>query len=422
MKLNSTAVFVGLFVSLATVVVLPFLIPGRSKPPPITIAFLGNSIQYYNDFPRVMEFFGQGRIIKQNSCLRGGSTFTTLLERGSGTAYKFNSTNALLPSSDTLYDYGACTIPQLLFGHDDNLNPYNNNDDDNDNINDDDGSSIYQYAAYGDLNPCFANLVYYDYLKDSYDEEPSTPHWDYIVMNDNTLGPAIQENREEHLQTLIDYYVPWFQQLIATDDADGTTESPTTTTPIPIFIHTHAYWTLEKMGDYESVLKDIPTFTSKTYAGIQLYVNAMTQYLPTTTTPRIAPVGIAFLLIWEENYEFWESKMFHTDKKHPSPHGTFLQACIVYYTIYGRMPSASHILFSPKSIWKKARYMQPLPEIEEDSTAAGTTDSIPTIQDAQYLYRIAERVCKRGVIPKSFIYYENEGDLNNDNDEEDEQV
>ena len=37
----------------------------------------------------------------------------------------------------------------------------------------------------------------------------------------------------------------------------------------------------------------------------------------------IAPVGLAFLTIWEENYGFWNSKLFHIDRIHASPHGTY---------------------------------------------------------------------------------------------------
>lgn len=63
------------------------------------------------------------------------------------------------------------------------------------------------------------------------------------------------------------------------------------------------------MGD----LDDVPTFTALTYEGYKQYADLLRTYLPKSQEPRIAPVGLAFLLVWEENYSFWE-RMFHTGK------------------------------------------------------------------------------------------------------------
>ena len=49
------------------------------------VAFLGNSILYYNDTPRLVEALGSGSIA-QDSCLRGGVTFAQLLRDGNGMA------------------------------------------------------------------------------------------------------------------------------------------------------------------------------------------------------------------------------------------------------------------------------------------------------------------------------------------------
>ena len=55
-----------------------------------SIAFLGNSIIYYNDTPRLLEALGGGAIV-QDSCLRGGVTLGQLLDRGNGMQAKFVS-------------------------------------------------------------------------------------------------------------------------------------------------------------------------------------------------------------------------------------------------------------------------------------------------------------------------------------------
>lgn len=37
----------------------------------VSVAFIGNSMQYFNDSPRFMEALAGGRIKHQNSCLHG---------------------------------------------------------------------------------------------------------------------------------------------------------------------------------------------------------------------------------------------------------------------------------------------------------------------------------------------------------------
>ena len=79
----------------------------------LKVAFVGNSIQYYNDFPRLMEAIS-GYHITQNSCLRGGATLSTILTRGNGMKTKFKSSNAKTESGG--YDIGAPNVYDLLVG------------------------------------------------------------------------------------------------------------------------------------------------------------------------------------------------------------------------------------------------------------------------------------------------------------------
>jgi hypothetical protein len=129
-------------------------------------------------------------------------------------------------------------------------------------------------------------------------------------------------------------------------------------------------------------------------------VDLLNLYLPESQRPRIAPVGLAYLTVYEENYELWKT-LFHSDHLHASPSGTFLQGCIIYYTVFGEMPDRNWIIRPDEDIpalWRRARMMQ---------HAWEPPNPFPTRETTEYLYSIAERIMKEGYIPKSFINYQN---------------
>lgn len=78
------------------------------------VAFLGNSYLYFNDVPRVFQFLCKqdGEDVHIKDCLRGGSSFRTLLEKGNGMRQKFKTQPALRP--DGSYDIGAPSVKALL--------------------------------------------------------------------------------------------------------------------------------------------------------------------------------------------------------------------------------------------------------------------------------------------------------------------
>jgi len=269
--------------------IMAIMIPSQTLQPDINVAFVGNSMQYYNDFPRLMEALSQGHIT-QDSCLHGDATIRTLLHTGNGMYPKFMTANAVIDdASDYVYnqmdddtsvvihDYGACTVRQLLIGEDSRLpdEEQMENYDDYFNPQDDDN----EYYIDDGTNPCFEDQYYMSYLDVRYAENP--PRWDYIVINDNTRSPARNDTRQKSLAELEASYVPWLMTTGAT----------------PVFILTHAYWT--SWRDMTG-LEDVPTFTSLTYMGYREYVALLEQYLPPAQKPQIAPVGIAFLTVWEE--------------------------------------------------------------------------------------------------------------------------
>jgi hypothetical protein len=472
----------------------------------VRVAMIGNSIMYYNDLPRLLEAMSGGTIT-QDSCLHGDASIQSHLIYGNGMATKWNTGQARMWDVDEkeaaekeyyaniaydddasidqakIYDYGACTVEQLLLGVDDRLVEFfekggarrrtkqqqefqwenrrqelqqhsirnlanddavaagddasdasanddnaveegqNNDDNANDDANGgggggnddnyvnaaaaaddayhvdddayytatDDASSvttydddIYQdkfnekYPLQNDgTNPCMLSANYYFYKQTQYDNF-GPPQWDYIVINDNSRYPCCTEQRQNSLELLKEVYVPWFIETGA----------------IPIFMVTHAYWA--SMRDM-SGLTDVPTFMSLTYEGYREYAEMVESLLPPEQKPRVAPVGLAFQLIWEENLSMWEN-LIHMDEIHLTPSGTFLEGLIVYGTIYGHLPHPSIVLNGDvANLFSNARRMTPSEHIQE---------AYPTLDQARYLYHIAARIMD-GEIPRSFTPYEN---------------
>mmetsp|Transcript_4529 Transcript_4529/g.10948 ORF Transcript_4529/g.10948 Transcript_4529/m.10948 type:complete len:513 (-) Transcript_4529:135-1673(-) len=453
----------------------------------LRVAMIGNSLMYYNDLPRLLEAMSGGKL-SQDSCLHGSASFKSHLLYGNGMFVKWDTGNARIwnvynsdyeaaadayqtymesvystnddvysgddsASSKTyqldtkynhIYDFGACTVRQLLLGVDDRLveeyeteeNQYNRRqrrieaaqqisiqnpessalrlptDDtyklsahrrlEDNALYDDtpaentyapaDGDEAMDYYAQDDdsfyedwpltddgRNPCLLSANYYFFKQSQYDEfNGGVPKWDYILLNDNSRGPCCTSPREEGLELLVDVYVPWILKTGA----------------VPVFMVTHAYWpsTRDMSG-----LTDIPTFMSLTYEGYRQYALAIGKYLPEHQQPKLAPVGLAFLMIWEESPNMWE-KLIHMDEIHLTPTGTFLEGLIVYATLYGHLPSPSLVLNgNAANLYSNARRMTPSEHIQE---------AYPTLDDARYLYHIASRIMK-GEIPRTFIQYQN---------------
>jgi len=96
----------------------------------------------------------------------------------------------------------------------------------------------------------------------------------------------------------------------------------------------------------------------------------------------------AFLLIWEENVSFWKG-LFGEDLYHPSPHGTYLAGCVIYSTIYNKLPSASSRFTD--EVFGRSRMMQ----------LSGDAQPLPSEDEALYLRWIAKRVVLQGHVPKA---------------------
>jgi hypothetical protein len=338
-----------------------------------SVAFVGNSVFYFNDFPRFFEEMCHGTIV-QNSCLHGSASISSLLLEGNSMCPQFATPNAVLghdKEGNTIYDYGACTAPQLILGRDDRIYDL--------------GYAQPEEIDPNNTNPCVEDRAYLEYAITAFDYNRSRRRrshpWDFIVINDFSRNPARATTRAQALQTLEQFYVPWLLQTGAT----------------PVFLWTYAYTSnpaqLKMMG-----LGDVANFTSLTGVGYQAYVDLLKLYLPKKQTPRIAPGGLAFLAVYEEDFDLWE-KLFHRDHFHASPSGTFLEACVLYYTLFGTMPNYDWVVRdNMASLWKRARMMQ---------HAWEPPNPFPDKAMAEYLYKVAERIMKERHIPESFINYQN---------------
>jgi len=369
-----------------------------SDVPVLRVAFVGNSITFVNDLPRFLQALSGDTMI-QNSCLHGALSFLTMLKKGNGMLSKWTTPNALEEEKyygNDIYDYGACSFPQLLFGHDSYLSQGNQNG----------------YYVNDGKNPCFESY-YLNFLNQAYARH-GTPQWDFVVMNDQTLFPAIYSKRQKSLLSLKSTYASMMVESGAR----------------PVLMATHGY---KARAINTTAQGNVAEFTSRVHYGYQQYAQALAERLPNPNQqPLVAPVGLAFLVVHEQARGFWK-RLFFIDGLHPSPHGTYLMGCVLYATLYQRMPRTDVALKVTTTttatghadlchLWNRARKMQ---------IGAGPVMKFPTADEAAYLWRVAQRVVLQGYIPKSLLTADQvevleEADVqaynnkNNDDDENDD--
>ena len=304
--------------------------------------------------------------------LHGGGSIPSLLMEGNSMYPQFATSKSVIQRQHghTIYDFGACTVQQLMTGTDNRL--------------DDPGyaqpTDNPANATRRNLNPCREDAFYLSWTKE-YFAQHTPDSWDIVLINDNTRDPARASTRARSMAFLEQFWVPLLQQTAAT----------------PVFLLTQAY---ALNATTSRGLDDVANFTSLTYAGLKAYVELLKPLLPESQQPRIAPVGLGYLLIYEERpHDLWPKLFHNADHLHASPLGSFLQACIVHHTLFdGNMPDYDFVVRRhPATLWKTARMMQ---------HAWEPANPFPTQEEAAYLYRVAERICVHGERPKSFIDYQ----------------
>ena len=264
--------------------------------------------------------------------------------------YSADDYNENYGGNRAIYDFGSCSVPQLLKGSDDNL-AY--------------GNSYGQFYDDGQ-NPCLQDPYYLTFLQDTAPSSLYSLKWDYVVLADQTKRMAVSSARQDTITALTSTYAPLLKKIKA----------------IPVIVDTHAFW-----SDNSNMtgLTDVPTFTSLLYEGVQDYVDALKAELPSRQAPIVAPIGLAYLTIYEEDYELWQ-QLFLDDNIHSSVHGSYLFASVLYCTMFGHVPPDSLPL--PEYLFSDARKLMGQPQY-------------PSYDETVYLNNVARRVALQGYIPTS---------------------
>ena len=294
------------------------------------VAFVGNSIQYFNDTPRFLTRLSRQTqshaaipdepydafIQCQDSCFRGGVNLVGLWQQGNGMLkHGYASVTAINGADDDgkmLYDVGSPTVQDLLAQED----------------------------------------------------------WDFVVMNDHTQGPTRKGTRDATIDTLIKCYAP----LIAKCGA------------VPIIIETAAY-RLEGINNSHD-LGNTQTFQQKVRQGVRSYLDAIQTELPEAISPRLAPVGAAYLNVFKNNFALWEQLFDSFDNFHPSPKGTFLQGCVLYHTMFSSLPPIPQTDEEIAELWRDARMMNCV-----NRTDGYEVMPLPTVEEATYLCHVVKLIC-----------------------------
>jgi hypothetical protein len=345
----------------------------------VNVAFIGNSYFFVNDLPRLMEAVTGGHMY-QDSCLHGSGSLLNILKTGNGMYYKWQSQNAMKggvewasfdgSGNSYLYDYGACSVPQLLTGKDDMLSYQN------------------QYGHYinDGTNPCLVDADYLDWQT----SKTKSKQWDFVVMVDQSKRMAFDDARQEALMGLNYTYGPLLERKSA----------------VPILVQPHAFWS-EQVN--MTGLSDVPTFTSLIQEGAQIYRDFLNEKLGHKKT-RIAPVGNAFLAVYEEDKDLW-AKLFLDDGIHPSAHGSYLYAMVIHASMYKAVPPKGRVVNkNVGDLFANARKMH------------SESDMMPTKQEAKKLWKIARKVAVHGHKPRSLKHLSGDYEYVEETDDEIEET
>jgi hypothetical protein len=334
----------------------------------VAIAFGGNSMLYFNDCPRLVQQMLQAassttphsNVVVQDSCLRGGATLSSLWTNGNGMGTKFATSAAAIRTSNSNCHGNHRRKAKQPDKDDDNEG---NGDDDYNNDDNECTGGSGERVRYDVGSPTIRDML------------SARTAWDWVVLNDYTQGPARQHSRLETIHVLEHRYAPLLLQ---------------TNVAMVILIQTPAYQHKNIKDSHD--LGDFETFSNKLFNGVASYAQALEQWFSdhreTTTASmpsplvRVAPVGEAYRHLYRHNRSLW-NKLYSWDHFHPSPHGTWLQACVLYLTMY---PSnnVDTIPSYNASWWDRSRVMQPADE--------GPLPR-PTAQEAEELRRVAGLVC-----------------------------
>jgi hypothetical protein len=380
----------------------------------ISMAFCGNSMLYFNDSPRLLEFMitlaqpsivgvggaatesgggaadgedtgadagvsddtydrnsnhGNSNVpqqiqVVQDSCLRGGATLSSLYTHGNGMTTKFQTPAAQIQLSQLI-----STLPKQLFSTNANLICTN---DANNSVNDNKPTetttkpsldSAHSQSHSHTKSSSSSSSLHYDIGSHTVQKMlQSRTNWDFIILNDHTQGPARLSSRKQTQRTLRTKYIPLILQQQQTKDKSHTKV---------ITIQTPAYQK-EKIKDSDD-LGNFVHFTDLLAEGTAAYVQTLRD--AGLTNAHVAPVGEAYRYIYNTNRTLW-NLLYSWDHFHPSPYGTYLQICVLYCIMFQQCLPIDY----NEHYWSYSRYMQP---IDEEPLPK------PTLEEAKELRRVA---------------------------------
>jgi hypothetical protein len=195
--------------------------------------------------------------------------------------------------------------------------------------------------------------------------------WDFVVLNDHTQGPARAESRGATRDALVEKYLP----LILENQA----------TPIIVETAAYRYAGIRHSEDLGSTPRE---FQERVRGGVLSYVEALRSGLPPRSpiAPRMAPVGTAYLRVHDDDPGVWGGLFDPSDHFHPSPSGTFLQGCVLHWTMFGRPPPLPRTEGDIRDLWRDARVMH-------DARDGGIGPPLPSPRTVEYLWNVAREVC-----------------------------
>ncbi len=107
----------------------------------------------------------------------------------------------------------------------------------------------------------------------------------------------------------------------------------------------------------------------------------------------MADANGAYALVRGEREALWR-ELYFSDGYHPSPLGSFLQACCVFCAVRGRPPNLDPLtLRAPFSLWGRARFMLPGSE--------GVSLRMPSAEEMLYFAEVAARATLPSPSPSS---------------------
>ncbi|KAL3910214.1 MAG: hypothetical protein SGILL_007782 [Bacillariaceae sp.] len=345
--------------------IITYLVATRGQAPlypaNVNVAFVGNSYFYVNDLPRFVENIAAGGHLNQDSVLHNSASILEIIMTGNGMWNKWATKTAMIGgvkyeaqdgNTEYLYDMGACSVPQLLTGHDKLVTS---------------GDSLGAFINDGQ-NPCFEQDAYLEY-QETFDYKG----WDFVVLTDQAQRMCFDETRQQALVGFNYTYGP----LCKSERIS------------PIIVQPHAY---QSETANSTGLSDLSTFTALIMEGAQIYKKYLNKRIGFFQGAHVAPVGNAFLAVYEAD-KYLYKKLFLDDGIHPSGHGTFLYGTVIYATMMGYMPRYKDVVVDNmnSTLFGTARRLQ----------ASDSEAGFPDKEEAAILFKIAKKVALGGYKPKS---------------------